>query len=42
MGAAQGAWLLAVARNAFPDAESCVMKDLAGLDRVLVVRAWGG
>ena len=42
MGATQGARLLAVARACFPDADVCVIKDLAGLDRVLVVRAGGG
>ena len=38
MGASQGAAVTAVARSCFPDATVCVMKDLAGLERVLVVR----
>ena len=42
IGATQAERLLAVARASFPNAEVCVMKDLAGLDRVLVVRAPGG
>lgn len=42
IGAPQGVRLLAVAHGCFPDAEVCVMKDLAGLDRVLVVRGAGG
>ncbi len=42
MGATQGERLATVARINFPDAEVCVIKDLAGLDRVLVVRTAGG
>lgn len=42
IGATQGEALLAIARRRFPDAEVYVMKDLAGLDRVLVVRTQGG
>lgn len=42
IGATQGARLLADARECFPDAGTCVMKDVAGLDRVLVIRAGGG
>ncbi len=42
MGATQGVRLLTVARARFPDAEVCVMKDVARLDRVLVVRTRGG
>ena len=41
MGHTQGARLLVTARACFPDAEACVIKDLAGLDRVLVVRRGG-
>jgi release factor glutamine methyltransferase len=41
IGATQGARLLEAARACFPDGEACVMKDLAGLDRVLVVRTGG-
>ena len=41
IGATQGAYLLAAARRCFPDGEACVKKDLAGLDRVLVVRMGG-
>jgi release factor glutamine methyltransferase len=42
IGDRQGAALLAVASRAFPEADRCVMKDLAGLDRVLVVRVGSG
>jgi release factor glutamine methyltransferase len=42
IGATQGARLLAVARECFPDAHVCVIKDLAGLDRVLEIRRRGG
>lgn len=38
IGAAQGEAMLRAARASFPDAAACVMKDLAGLGRVLVVR----
>ena len=38
IGAAQGAAVLRVVREAFPEAAVCVIKDLAGLDRMLVVR----
>ena len=38
IGATQGEELVRIARTRFPDAETCVMKDFAGLDRVLVVR----
>lgn len=41
MGYAHGARLLAVAGACFPDAEACVIKDVAGLDRVLLVRRGG-
>ena len=41
MGASQATRLIEVAREAFPDAELSVMKDLAGLDRVLIVRVGG-
>jgi release factor glutamine methyltransferase len=42
IGDSQGAWLTAAARDCFPDDEACVIKDLAGLDRVLVIRLKGG
>jgi release factor glutamine methyltransferase len=42
IGDRQGAALLAEAARAFPEADRCVMKDLAGLDRVLVVRVGSG
>ena len=42
IGDRQGAWLTAAAGDCFPDDEVCVMKDLAGLDRVLVIRVRGG
>lgn len=42
IGATQSTRLLADARECFLDARACVMKDLAGLDRVLVIRAGGG
>jgi release factor glutamine methyltransferase len=42
IGATQGMGLLGPAREQFPDAESCVMRDLAGHDRMLVVRTSGG
>ena len=42
IGATQGAALREVARACFPDAEPCVKKDLAGLDRVLLIRRTGG
>jgi release factor glutamine methyltransferase len=38
IGAAQGAAVLRAAHEAFPEAAACVIKDLAGLDRMLVVR----
>jgi release factor glutamine methyltransferase len=38
IGDTQGAAVLRTAREAFPEAAACVMKDLAGLDRMLVVR----
>ena len=38
IGDTQGAAALALGRACFPAAEVCVMKDLAGLDRMLVVR----
>jgi release factor glutamine methyltransferase len=41
MGSTQGAYLLAAARRCVPDGQACVKKDLAGLDRVLVVRMGG-
>lgn len=41
MGATQGPYLLAVARQCFREGQACVKKDLAGLDRVLVVRMGG-
>ena len=41
MGATQGERLSTVARSRFPDADVCVIKDVAGLDRVLVVRTRG-
>jgi release factor glutamine methyltransferase len=37
MGAGQGATLLSLARQLFPEAEVAVYRDYAGLDRVLVV-----
>lgn len=42
MGCTHGARLLGAARHGMPDAECSVMRDLAGLDRVLVVRQQGG
>ena len=41
IGATQSERLLALARMCFRDGEVCVIKDLAGLDRVLVVRTGG-
>lgn len=41
IGAGQGARLLEVACACFPDREACVIKDVAGLDRVLLVRRGG-
>ena len=38
IGDTQGARVLDAARRCFPEAECCVMKDLGGRDRVLVVR----
>ena len=38
IGASQGEAALRAARAAFPEAAACVIKDLAGLDRLLVVR----
>jgi release factor glutamine methyltransferase len=38
IGAAQGGALVAAARARFPDAGVCVKKDLAGLDRVVLIR----
>ncbi len=38
IGDTQGETVLRAAHEAFPEAAACVMKDLAGLDRMLVVR----
>lgn len=38
IGDTQGETALRAAREAFPEAAACVIKDLAGLDRMLVVR----
>jgi len=42
IGETQGAALLEVARRSFPEAQAYVMKDFAGRDRVLVIRAERG
>jgi release factor glutamine methyltransferase len=42
IGATQAVAVLGMARENFPGAESRVMKDLAGCDRMLVVRTRGG
>ena len=42
IGADQADAVISAARRHFPDAQMCVMKDLSGLDRVVVVRVTGG
>jgi release factor glutamine methyltransferase len=42
IGDTQGARVLTAAHRCFPEAECCVMKDLGGRDRVLVVRTGSG
>lgn len=42
IGATQGTRVSTAARASFPSDEVCVIKDVAGLDRVLVVRTRGG
>lgn len=42
IGAGQAAHLVSDARQHFPDADVCVIKDMAALERVVVVRGRGG
>lgn len=42
IGTTQGAAMRETARACFPDTEACITKDLAGLDRMLVIRKGGG